>query len=143
MARRGAMARRGDELMEFSGSISTLEELHALSLMVHEVASDWGISEKVLFEVSLIVEEFCSNSVKYGGIPVGVGIKLADSVITIMITDSGKPFDPTEVAVPDVTLPLEERKAGGLGIHFVNHFADTIVYSRENGRNILKIEKKI
>ncbi len=143
MAGREAMAHNSGKPMEISATICTFEELHDLNLKVHEIVSDWGVTDNVLFEVALIVEECCSNSVKYGALPVEVGIRHGASVITIIITDGGKAFDPTTVSTPDVTLPLEERDVGGLGLYFVNHFADSIVYSRENGRNILKIEKKL
>ncbi len=63
--------------------------------------------------------------------------------ITFTIEDSGKPFDPTIQAEPDITLAVEERPIGGLGIHLVRQIMDDIHYERKNDRNILILVKNI
>lgn len=57
--------------------------------------------------------------------------------------DKGKPYNPIEHRDPDIFQPLQERPIGGLGIFIAKKMADSIMYSRENGKNILKIEIKI
>ena len=42
-----------------------------------------------------------------------------------------------------LTLPLEKRKCGGLGIHLVRTFSDTYNYERRDEKNVLKLEKQI
>jgi serine/threonine-protein kinase RsbW len=43
----------------------------------------------------------------------------------------------------DTTLPLEERKVGGLGIHFIRQLMDTTDYERRDGNNVLTLTKII
>ena len=57
-----------------------------------------------------------------------------------MFKDSGVPFDPMQAEKPDVTLPLSQRKPGGLGIHIVQKLMDSVSYRYENGQNVLTIE---
>lgn len=59
------------------------------------------------------------------------------------VTDGGIPFDPTSQAEADITSSVENRKIGGLGIHLVRQLMDEIHYSREEGKNILTLIKKI
>ena len=59
------------------------------------------------------------------------------------ITDSGIPFDPTKHEEVDISLPAEERRIGGLGIHLVRQLMDDIHYRREEDKNVLTLIKKI
>jgi anti-sigma regulatory factor (Ser/Thr protein kinase) len=132
--------------MEFqiAGSLEGLEELQK---RLEQLARSWGLSNKALFELNLVLEELCSNYIEHSGETSKgkVNIKLCrtSSEFVITISDSGPPFDPTITPSPDVKLPLAERQCGGLGLHFVRHFTDGIMYSREKSQNIVTIIKKI
>ncbi len=58
-------------------------------------------------------------------------------------SDSGRPFDPLAKPDPDITLPVEERSIGGLGIYMVKKSMDDVAYRYEDGKNILSIRRKI
>lgn len=68
--------------------------------------------------------------------------KSPDQVV-FTITDSGIPFDPTAQTEPNITLSVDERPIGGLGIHLVRQIMDDIQYERKDGKNILKLLKKL
>jgi anti-sigma regulatory factor (Ser/Thr protein kinase) len=55
--------------------------------------------------------------------------------------DRGREFNPLEIGEPDLDIPLEERKLGGLGIHLVKKMVDEAKYRREGDRNILLLRK--
>ena len=59
------------------------------------------------------------------------------------IIDSGTPFDPTAKEDADISLGIEERPVGGLGIFLVKQLTDQVSYCRENGYNILTISVRI
>lgn len=61
--------------------------------------------------------------------------------IIIQFVDNGKAFDPLAKDDPDVTLPIEEREIGGLGVYMVKKSMDSMEYQYSNGRNILTIRK--
>ena len=71
------------------------------------------------------------------------GPTVADGVLTFIIADEGVPFDPTQKEEADVTLGLEERPIGGLGIFLCKQIMDTVGYERREGRNILTLTKKL
>ena len=75
---------------------------------------------KLVFELELICEEVFVNICNYAyGENVGKAeievSKLSDCIVVKFI-DSGKKFNPLEIAEPNIHTPLEERSIGGLGI---------------------------
>jgi serine/threonine-protein kinase RsbW len=96
--------------------------------------------------LNLILEEYISNLISYGfsdqlSHEISLEIIKEDSSLTLQIKDDGNPFDITEYPEnEDVDKPIEERKIGGLGIHFIRSLADKIDYSSEAGVNTLLLE---
>ena len=68
---------------------------------------------------------------------------IASERLSIAITDDGHFFNPLEHPEPDMSLPVEERPIGGLGIHLLRKMADHIEYERTSERNRLRIHKTI
>ena len=63
--------------------------------------------------------------------------------LVICFLDRGIPFDPLARPDPDVTLSLDERKIGGLGIYMVKKNMDEVEYEYKDGQNVLTIKKMI
>lgn len=63
-------------------------------------------------------------------------------VVEVTVADDGAPFDPLAYPDPPVTLPLESRQPGGLGIALVKALMDDVRYERTT-RNVLTIRKRI
>jgi len=68
---------------------------------------------------------------------VGIHLSRKNNTITAEVVDHGKPFDPTAQPAPDITLPIEQRPIGGLGIHLVRNLVTGLRYHREQGKNHL------
>jgi serine/threonine-protein kinase RsbW len=68
----------------------------------------------------------------------------SSGILEVMIIDDGKYFDLIE-ASDEVKLDaaLEERKVGGLGIHFVKQMMDEMSYERKGGKNVVTLRKHI
>lgn len=99
--------------------------------------------------IDLAIDELFANIANYA-YPDGTGDALVqyeydekERTVSVTFTDSGIPFDPLQNQDPDITLPVEERQIGGLGIMMVKKTMDNIVYRYENGKNILTIQKKL
>ena len=69
-----------------------------------------------------------------------VDVEVNDRNIAITFTDSGIPYNPLEKEDPDITLPVEERPIGGLGIFMVKKKMDKVSYRYEDGKNIFTME---
>jgi anti-sigma regulatory factor (Ser/Thr protein kinase) len=62
---------------------------------------------------------------------------------SITFIDDGKLFNPLEKPDADITLSLEEREIGGLGILMVKNLMDEVKYEYINNKNCLTIIKRI
>ena len=121
--------------------------LKELQREVDELATPWDLSQKQLFEIHLILEEICTNYIEHSAADqlatIDIQLQHRGSTLTITTTDTGPEFDPTAVEAPDTRLPMEEREAGGLGLHLVRHFTESITYSRKAHTNTLVITKDL
>ena len=79
---------------------------------------------------------------KMGDIRLKASFDSEPSRILFELTDSGIPFDPTSVKEADVTLGIEERPVGGLGIFMMRKLMDEVTYKRQEEKNILLMIKK-
>ena len=81
-----------------------------------------------------------SNIVYYSGADLArITVSFDGDTLTLLFEDDGKPYDPLSAEEPDVTIPLEDRKVGGLGIFMVKKLAAEMTYRYENTKNELKI----
>lgn len=96
--------------------------------------------------IRLVAEELVVNVVDYA-YPDGcndyldVEIMRDDNSITLCFRDGGVPFNPLAKETPDTSLPLEERRIGGLGILMVIKKMDSVEYAYNNGENVLTVTK--
>ncbi len=63
--------------------------------------------------------------------------------ITITFVDSGRRFNPLANPDADITLSIEERKIGGLGIFMVKKLMDDISYEYKENKNRLTVTKHL
>ncbi|MBR1470906.1 MAG: ATP-binding protein [Lachnospiraceae bacterium] len=104
---------------------------------------------KVQMQVNVAVEEIFVNVARYAYTPnqglVTIQVEKAEdnSWISFTFRDQGIPFDPVAKVDPDLTLPLEERPIGGLGIYMVKKSMDDLHYVYENGYNVFTMKKNI
>ena len=64
-------------------------------------------------------------------------------MIVLVFIDQGIPYNPLENKDPDITLNLEEREIGGLGIYMVKKIMDEVSYEYMDGQNILRMRKSL
>ncbi len=100
-------------------------------------------------QIDVAIDELFGNIALYAYAPnVGnatVLFDVEDNPKTAVITfiDSGVPYNPLEKEDPDITLSVEDRQIGGLGIFMVKKTMDAMQYEYRDGQNILSIRKKI
>ena len=107
-----------------------------------------SVDEVLYRKLNVVVDELVTNIVNYA-YPNGendyldVEIMHDKELLTIRFRDGGVPFNPLEKAPPDITLPMDQRSIGGLGILLVVQKVDAIAYEYINGENVLTISFKI
>lgn len=104
---------------------------------VASVEDPWG-------KLSVVIEEIVLNIVDYSNSDyLDVEIMRDEKSITLRFHDGGQPFNPLDKEEPDFTVPLENRKIGGLGIFMVIKYMDTVTYDYSGGENILTVVKNV
>jgi len=126
----------------------TLADVSVSQDTAREFLTRHSISDKRQFSVGVVLEELLTNIVRHGhrgdhdlahsdDIGINVTLSLAEGSIELNIQDSGREFNPLEIAEPDLPRNLEEAKIGGLGIMLVRKAARRMHYERINNRNCL------
>jgi anti-sigma regulatory factor (Ser/Thr protein kinase) len=95
---------------------------------------------------SLAAEELFVNTLRHSQ-PAASLIEFSivndEQGVTAHYSDDGGEFDPTLIPEVDTTLPVEQRRIGGLGIHFIRRTMQTFSYRRDGGRNIVQFGRAL
>ena len=124
------------------------KEVPTLAAFVDEVCEAVGFDAALTMKMNLAIEEAVVNVMEYA-YPRGtrgditVEAQANDVRLKFTIIDSGTHFDPTAQADVDTTLSAEDRPIGGLGIHIVRQYMDSINYERISGHNVLTLRKRL
>ena len=128
---------------------ATLEKLSDVTAFLEQHLEEAGCAMKAQMQINVAAEEIYVNIAHYAYAP-GTGHATINLTIdgdpkhaTITFSDSGRPFNPLEKEDPDVSLPVEERDIGGLGIFMTKKTMDDVRYEYRDGRNILTLVKEI
>ena len=125
-----------------------IEALSILAGKIEELAEKWELSMPLIMNLNLVLEEAVSNVIFYAFNDhqkhlIQISLALENKILTVEIVDDGIPFDPLSQKLPDITLPVEERPIGGLGILLILKIMDQVSYSRQNNQNRLTLVKNI
>jgi anti-sigma regulatory factor (Ser/Thr protein kinase) len=123
-----------------------LESLAAVFAFVQEFTVTHGLPETTSYDLELIAEELFTNCVKYGGGTAELAIALGwlPPEVILQVRDEGaRPFDITKTAAVDTSAPIEQRHAGGLGLHLVRQIADRVAYEHHDGASTVTVVKRL
>lgn len=120
-----------------------LESIPKVCQFLEQTLEEQGAPIKAIAQVNIAADEIFSNIARYSGAAAAqVDCEIMAGRAVIRFVDDGQPYDPTGQPEPDITLPVEEREIGGLGILMVRRTMDEVSYEYEAGRNVLTIEKR-
>jgi serine/threonine-protein kinase RsbW len=71
--------------------------------------------------------------------PVEVELSVSADRLSLKVIDEGVSFAPEDVPEPD----LDALPEGGMGLFIMKSFMDHVEYHREDGRNVLTMEKML
>lgn len=119
------------------------DSLSTLRSYVADAARVAGLDTQYVNRLRLAVDEVAANIIMYGyaespnaGV-IDVNAVIDDDRLTIVLEDTGVPYDPTQRTLPDnFDDPLETREIGGLGIYLAIRNVDEFSYRRVGDRNI-------
>lgn len=123
-------------------------ELSKIVLFLEELGEELQLPQDMVFNLNLVLEEAISNIILYAypkeiGKDITVLAEYNGKSLLFTITDTGKPFDPTQAEEADITLSAEERPIGGLGIYLIKQIMNEVEYHRIEGKNIFTLKKDL
>lgn len=125
-----------------------IKQIPQLAEFVEAVAGMVHLDNGLTMSINLALEEAVTNVILYAypegsdGL-VDIEAVIHDDMLKFIVSDAGKPFDPTAAPEADITLDVEDRPIGGLGIFLVRNIMDSVFYKREDGKNILTMTKNL
>ena len=126
---------------------SNIENVAAVTDFIAEFSEALDCPMKVQFQLNVAIDEIFSNISHYaygdgiGDVTVSIDETPEKRGIVMIFSDSGMHYDPLEHEDPDVTLSVEKRAIGGLGLFIVKKTMDEVTYKFEDGKNILTLKK--
>lgn len=125
------------------------DQLDAIRQFVNHAGIDAEMDESGLCAVEMAVDEACSNIIEHAYFGMKEGeIECTcdhnDQTLTIILRDHGQPFQIASVPDPDLSLNLNKRKVGGLGVYLIRKLMDEVRYERLGDLgNILTLVRRL
>lgn len=125
-----------------------ISEIGRLADFIEDMGNEFSLAPDVRFNLNLVLEEAVANIINYAypkdeHESIYLSARMHEDSIVLVLTDTGKEFDPTMAPEVDVTLSAEERQIGGLGIFLIRQIMNEVRYERIDGKNVLTLEKKL
>lgn len=119
-----------------------INEVPQLGEWVELIGEKLDLAMPAVFQLNLALEEAVVNVMNYAypgktGMPVRLSVEDKGDRLIFVLEDEGVPFDPTAADEPDLTLSVEERPIGGLGIFLVKNIMSEVAYEYCKGCNVL------
>ena len=124
-----------------------LKNLSVIRDFVQEEATTLGVNPQAVADVLLAVDEAATNIIVHGyqggSGAIEIEVSLRGHDLVVRLRDQATPFDPNNVPPPDLTLPLEERPIGGLGIYLMTQLVDSLHHqvTPEGGNELILVKK--
>jgi serine/threonine-protein kinase RsbW len=107
-------------------------------------AREAGFSLARVHEIELVVEEIVANICQYSyGDQLGsvelCWEQLDGGKLALEFVDYGRAFNILALAAPDLSVDLDQRDVGGIGVPMLRALIDEASYRREDTRNVLYV----
>ncbi|MFD0674022.1 ATP-binding protein [Cohnella sp. GCM10027633] len=142
------MTRESEQATDVIRLTNSLGELDRLHEFFETCGTRFGWPAKLNGQLVLSCDELLTNTISYG-YPQGgehaivLSVRSLPDVIEVTLEDEGIPFNPLLKDDPDITLGLDEREIGGLGLMFVKRLMDELHYERTDTGNRLRMVKRL
>jgi serine/threonine-protein kinase RsbW len=124
--------------------LAAVPEMHEILRHCYEAIS---LGEAAAFCLDLAAEEVFTNMVRHNpsardSLTMEISIS-QDSARLCWVDHEVPPFDPDAQPLVDVTLPIADRRPGGLGLHLTRSVVDSLTYAYQDGDMRVEVVKKL
>jgi serine/threonine-protein kinase RsbW len=125
-----------------------IAEMKKVVDFVDQFGATHGIPKVITNNLNLCLDELLNNTISYAyedkqAHDIVVNLELTRGLLAAEVQDDGKPFDLRKAAPATTAGPLQSRRVGGLGLHFVSSLTDEVAYMRAGRHNVVRIRKKL
>jgi len=127
-------------------AVNTIDNLALIGEFLEKSLKAHNVDAAAIYEIQTAVDEAAANVILYG-FPDGrqddieIQCTVTDTRVTVSIKDTGAPYDPTSAPAPDLTSDIENRRVGGLGVHFMRELMDELDYECKDHTETLTMVK--
>ena len=124
------------------------QELARVSEFMESVCEELELDMHQSMKLQLVIEEMMTNVIFYA-YPEGTSADITLTAesdgkeLTFVLSDSGKPFDPTAKEDADTEINPMDREQGGMGILIVKNIMNEVSYQRLGEENRLTMKKTL
>ena len=125
---------------------AVIENVPGMSAFAEDVLDGTHCPVETKRALLIALDEVANNVASYSGastMALKIECAAESGIWRFAVSDDGVPWNPLNQADPDVTLPADERKIGGLGIFMVRNLMDDVSYAREGEWNVLRFVKRL
>jgi serine/threonine-protein kinase RsbW len=139
------MGRRAPRSLRIEADV---RELGHVRQFVRDEAGGAGASDDCVDDLVQAVDEAATNVIVHGyaGAPgwLELGVDCDDRRCRVTLEDAAPTFDPTTVPEPDLSVPPDRRRPGGMGVHLIRLAVDAMTHRpRPGGGNILTLTRTL
>lgn len=121
-----------------------LPEIERINAEFRQFADERGLPAGVGQKVSIVFDDLLSNIISYGFSDdaehqIDIDVACSPGKLVFTVTDDGIPFNPFDQVGPDISLSVEEREIGGLGVLLVKELMDEYHYQRHSNSNVVTL----
>lgn len=115
-----------------------------MSAWLDETIRRLGGPEGLVFNFDLCANEAVTNIISYaytnnGAHDIVLKLTMQNKTLILEIEDDGVPFNPLDKPEHVSPASLDDAEIGGLGIDLIRKFMDECNYTRQRGKNILRM----
>jgi anti-sigma regulatory factor (Ser/Thr protein kinase) len=127
---------------------NSLTAMQAANQTVLRWLTDLNAPAEIQYFANLAIEEFVTNSIKYGYDDeaehvIEASLSLTGGKLVLTIIDDGRAFNPLDAPEPKFDVPVGERPVGGLGLYLVRQLSNRMEYTREGNQNRVRLQKSV